>query len=155
MCPDVQSTASWTVSEIVQPAGTGGDHPSVLSSGEAASQVLYSVLGPSLQDIERPPLQILKENFQVSPKPSLLQAEQPQLSQPVSQSGAPSVVAFLWPFPGHSLTGPHLPCTEDSPSGRSTPGEVSQHRAEGQVPLLCPAGHTAFDAAQDMAGFGL
>ena len=51
--------------------------------------------------------------------------------------------------------GPCLSCTEDSPSGRSTPGEVSQHRAEGQVPLLCPAGHTAVDAAQDMAGFGL
>jgi len=76
-----------------------------------------------------------------------------QLSQPVSQSGAPSVVAFLWPFPGHSLTGPHLPCTEDSPSGRSTPGEVSQHR--GADPIPPPADHTAFDAAQSMVGFGL
>jgi len=29
--------ASWLISEIVQPAQAGGDHPSALSFGEAAS----------------------------------------------------------------------------------------------------------------------
>ena len=42
--------ASWLVSEMVQSAGAGGDHPTVLSSGKAAAQVLCSVLGPSLQE---------------------------------------------------------------------------------------------------------
>ena len=36
----------------------------------------------------------------------------------------------------------------DSTSGRSAPGELSQHRAEGQDPLPY-----LFDAAQDTVGF--
>ena len=43
------------MSAIMQPAGAGSDHPSVLSSGEAAPQVLGSVLGPSLQESHRGP----------------------------------------------------------------------------------------------------
>ena len=52
-----------------------------------------------------------------------------------SQGGVPSLGSFLWPS-GRSPTAPCLSCTEHSPSGRSAPGEVSQHRAEGQIPSL-------------------
>ena len=38
----------------------------------------------------------------------------------------------LRPSCGHTPTGPCLSCIEDSTSGQSTAGEVSQHRAEGQ-----------------------
>ena len=41
---------SWLASEMVQSAGAGGDGASVLSSGEAAPQVLCSVLSPSLEE---------------------------------------------------------------------------------------------------------
>ena len=43
---------------------------------------------------------------------------------------------FLWPFSGCTPTAPCVSCTEDFTSGRSTPGEVSQHKAEGQDDLL-------------------
>uniref|UniRef100_G1MTK2 Thioredoxin domain-containing protein n=1 Tax=Meleagris gallopavo TaxID=9103 RepID=G1MTK2_MELGA len=44
------SWVSWLVSEIVQPAGAGGDCSPVLSSGEATHRVRSSVLSPSLQE---------------------------------------------------------------------------------------------------------
>ena len=63
----------------------------------------------------------------------------------------PSLGSFLWPSSGHDPTAPHLSCTEDSTSERSTPGEVSpaQSRREGSP---SPADHTS-DAAQDTVGF--
>ena len=42
--------ASWLVSEIVLPAEQGSNCPPVLSTGEAASQVLCPVLGSSLYE---------------------------------------------------------------------------------------------------------
>jgi len=48
---------------------------------------------------------------------------------------------------------PYLSCTEHSPSGRSAPGEVSQHRAEGQDHLPCFVGCTALGASQGEVGF--
>jgi len=45
--------ASWLLSEIASPAGQGGHHPPVLSSGEAALRVLCSVLAAHyMKDIE-------------------------------------------------------------------------------------------------------
>jgi len=56
-------------------------------------------------------------------------------------------VTLLW-----TCTGPCLSCT-DATSGCSTPGEVSQLRAEGQDHHPLPVDHTVLDAAQDLVGF--
>ena len=47
-----------------------------------------------------------------------------------------SIRSFLWPSSGCAPTALCLSCAEHSPSERSTPGEVSQHRAEGQIASL-------------------
>ena len=41
--------------------------------------------------------------------------------------------SFLWPSSGHTPTGLCLSCAEHSLARCSTPDEVSQHRAEGQI----------------------
>ena len=83
--------------------------------------------------------------------PSLHQAA-PPLSVYPCMRGAPSLGPFLWFSSGRTPTAPCLSCIEDSPSGRSAPGEVSKHRAEGQDHLPRPVGHAALDAAQGMTG---
>jgi len=50
---------------------------------------------------------------------------------------------------GPTPTGPHLSCAGGSRAGRRS----HQSRVEGQNHLPQPAGHTTFDAAQDMVGF--
>ena len=67
---------------------------------------------------------ILKGHSQVSPVPSLLQAEKLQLSASPCRRGIQSLGSFLWASTS-SPVGPHLSYTEDSTSGCSTPGEVS------------------------------
>ena len=100
------------------------------------------------------PLWILTGHYKVTSEPSLLQAEQPHLSQPLLVGEVIHPLDhFLWSSLGCTPTGSYLSCTEDSTCGRSTPGEASQGRAEGQDHLSQPVGHTAFDAAQDMVGF--
>ena len=63
------------------------------------------------------------------------------------QGGTPSLGSFLWPSSGRIPAGPHQFCAGHSTFGHSAPGELSQHRAEGQDPLPHPAGHAALDAA--------
>jgi len=60
----------------------------------------------------------MKNLYQVSPEPSLLQAEQPQLSQPVlvRRCSIPWII-FCGPFSGCTPTGPCLCCAENSTSG--------------------------------------
>ena len=53
---------------------------------------------------------------------------------------------------GPTPRGPGLSCAEGSRAGCRTPGGSYQSGAEWQNPLPCPAGHAAFDAAQDMVG---
>ncbi|KAK4812466.1 LOW QUALITY PROTEIN: hypothetical protein QYF61_026459 [Mycteria americana] len=98
-------------------------------------------------------LKILAGCYKVSPQPSLLQAEQPQLSQPVL------VGEVLQP--SHHFRGPpldplqqlHVLLVLRDPE-LDTVLQVGSHqsRVEGQDRLPQPAGHAAFDAAQDMAG---
>ena len=80
------------------------------------------------------PLQILEICSQDSWSLPFCRLHSPALSLS-SQGGVPSLGSFLWPS-GRSPTAPCLSCTEHSPSGRSAPGEVSQHGAEGQIPSL-------------------
>lgn len=46
----------------------------------------------------------------------------------------------------------HFSCAEDSRSGQSTPGGVTQEQIERKNHLPQPAGHSSFDTAEDMAG---
>ena len=75
------------------------------------------------------PFRYLKSTLS-SPR-NLLQAEQPQFSACPHRRGVPSFGSFLWSSSGCTLTGPCLSCTEDSTSGRSTPGEVSPEQNRG------------------------
>uniref|UniRef100_A0A8C3KRT2 Homeobox protein aristaless-like 4 n=1 Tax=Calidris pygmaea TaxID=425635 RepID=A0A8C3KRT2_9CHAR len=63
------------------------------------------------------PLQILEGCYKVSPEPSLLQAEQPQLSQPVLRRGAPALRAHLHGPPLDLLQQVHV--AAESPGPRS------------------------------------
>ena len=49
----------------------------------------------------------------------------------------------MWPSSGHAPTAPCLSCSENYTYVHSTPGKVSQHRAEGQDSLLHPPGYAA------------
>ena len=77
------------------------------------------------------PLQVLEGRNKVSPQPSLLQAEQPQLSQPVLTGEVPALRSSLWPSSGPAPTAPCLSCAEGSRAGHSTPGGVSPERSRG------------------------
>jgi len=83
--------------------------------------LLKSLSPPFLQ----PPFILLKCSSQVFVEPSLLQAEQPQQSQPVLVGKVvhPHIISLF--LPGCASTGPCLFCTEDSTSGCSTSGEAS------------------------------
>lgn len=48
----------------------------------------------------------------------------------------PSLGSFLQPFSHRAPTGPHLSSTEDSTSGRSIPGEVSQCKQRVRITSL-------------------
>ncbi|KAK4823457.1 hypothetical protein QYF61_002293 [Mycteria americana] len=100
------------------------------------------------------PLQVLEGCCKVSLKPSLLQAEQPQLSQPV----------FIGEVlqPSDHLRGPPLDSLQQvdvllmlgAPELNAVLQAGSRKsRIEGQNHLPQPAGHASFDAAQDTVGF--
>jgi len=86
------------------------------------------------------PLYILKGHNKVTLEPSLLQAEQPQLSQPffTGEAFQPSD-HFLWPSSGSAVTSPCPSCTGDPRAGRRTPGGVSLQQSRGaeSPPLPC------------------
>ena len=75
-------------------------------------------------------------------KPSLLQAEQPQLSQPF-------LIGEVLHLSDHFCGPPLDPLQQVHvfPVLRGPELDVVLARAEGQNPLLSPAGHTACDAA--------
>ncbi|XP_068253163.1 ubiquitin-conjugating enzyme E2 W isoform X1 [Nyctibius grandis] len=100
------------------------------------------------------PLQILEGCYEVSPEPSLLQAEEPQLSQPVF------IGEVLQPFDHHrgppldSFQQLHVLLMLGAPEMNAVL-QVGSHesRVKGQNHLPRRAGRASFDAAQDMVGF--
>ena len=100
------------------------------------------------------PLQVLKSWYKISLEPSLLQTEQPQLSQPfftgeVFHSSDNFCVPPLDPL--QQLHGFPVLRAPELDAGLHV-GSHAQSRAEGQNRLPQPAAHASFDAAQDTAG---
>ena len=95
---------------------------------------------------------MLKGRSQVSPETSLLQAEQPQLSQPVltgevfypsDQFCAPPLDVLQQVHVSPVLRTPHLDAVL----------QVRSHTTEQKGRITSrPVGHSALDAAQDMVG---
>ena len=99
------------------------------------------------------PLQLLKSHNKVSLEPSLLQAKQPQLSQPFLRAKVlqPSddCCGLLWPRFNRSMS---ALCWGLQSWTQDSQGGSHQSGAEGQNPLPLPAGHAAGDAAQGTVG---
>ncbi|KAK4831823.1 hypothetical protein QYF61_019346 [Mycteria americana] len=104
--------------------------------------------------VQAPALKVLEGCYKVSPQPSLLQAEQPQLSQPV----------FIGEVhqPSDHLRGPPLGLLKQvhvllmlGTTELNTVLQAGSHKSGVEVEnhLPPPAGHTSFDAAQDTIGF--
>jgi len=96
----------------------------------------------------------MKGFYKVTPEPSLLQAEQPQLSQPV-------LIAEVLQ-PSDHLRGPpldplqHIHVLPMLGAPELDAGlQVGSHEngVKGQNPLPRPAGHASLDAAQDTLGY--
>ncbi|KAK4821962.1 hypothetical protein QYF61_004966 [Mycteria americana] len=97
---------------------------------------------------------VLAGCYKVSPQPSLLQAEQSQLSQPVFTG---EVLQPLDHFHGSPLDLPqqvHVLLMLGAPE-LDAALQVGSHKSgvEGQNHLPRPAGHAPFDAGQDTVGF--
>uniref|UniRef100_A0A8B9GCQ8 DNA helicase n=1 Tax=Amazona collaria TaxID=241587 RepID=A0A8B9GCQ8_9PSIT len=108
----------------------------------------------SLPSTPTGPLQILEGCHEVSTQPSLLQAEQPQLSHPI-------FIREVLQSPDHPRGPPlhlfqqfHVLFTLRTPE-QHTILQVRSHesRVKGQDHFPRPAGHAPFDAAQDTVGF--
>jgi len=87
------------------------------------------------------------------PQPSLLQAEQPQLSQRFLTGEVFQPSDHLCHPPLDPLQQLHILLVLGAPE-LDAGLQVGSHKsgAEGQNPLPCPAGHAAGDAAQDTVG---
>ncbi|KAK4825361.1 hypothetical protein QYF61_026880 [Mycteria americana] len=98
-------------------------------------------------------LKILEGFNKVSPQPSLLQAEQPQLSQPVLVGEVLQPSDHFHGPPLDPLQQLHVLLVLRAPELDAVL-QVGSHqsRVEGQNHLPRPAGHAAFDAAQDRVG---
>ncbi|KAK4826482.1 hypothetical protein QYF61_009478 [Mycteria americana] len=98
-------------------------------------------------------LKILKGCYKVSPEPSLLQAEQPPLSQPFFIGEVLQPSDHLRGFPLDPLQQLHVFPVLRAPELEAAL-QVGSHqsRAEEQNHLPQPAGHASFDAAQDIVG---
>jgi len=84
---------------------------------------------------------------------SLLQAEQPHLSQPVLIGEVLQPSDHLCGPPLDLLQQLHVLLVLGSPELHAGLQVRSHQRgAEGQNPLTCPAGHTSLDAAHDIVG---
>lgn len=113
-----------------------------------SQQTLLKILPPSFL---QPPLRHWMAALR-SPQ-SLLQVEQPQLSQSVLIGDVFHPLEHLCPSSVCAPTGPCLSCTEDSTVGCSTPGKVSpaQSKRAGSPPtFLWMQPRTWF---QNMVGF--
>ncbi|KAK4825745.1 LOW QUALITY PROTEIN: hypothetical protein QYF61_002184 [Mycteria americana] len=104
--------------------------------------------------LQQAPLETLEGCYKVSPQPSLLQAEQPQLSQPVLVGEVLQPSGHFCGPPLDPLQQLHVLLVLRTPELDAVL-QVGSHqsRAEGQNPLPRPAGHASFDAAQDAVGF--
>jgi len=100
------------------------------------------------------PLQVLEGCYKVTSQPSLLQAEQPQLSPPVLTGEALQPSDHLCGPPLDPLQHIHVLLMLGAPE-LDAGLQVGSHQsgAEGQNPLPQPAGHASLDAAQDTVGF--
>ncbi|KAK4822675.1 hypothetical protein QYF61_019042 [Mycteria americana] len=99
------------------------------------------------------PLQAVEGCYKVSPEPSLLQAKQPQLSQPVFIGVVLQPSDHLCGPPLDSLQQVHVLLMLGTPEPNAVL-QVGSHesRVEGENHLPRPAGHASFDAAQDTVG---
>ncbi|KAK4805791.1 hypothetical protein QYF61_000397, partial [Mycteria americana] len=100
------------------------------------------------------PLQVLEGCYKVSPEPSLLQAEQPQVSQPVFIREVLQPSDHLRGPPLDSLQQVHVLLILGDPELNAVL-QVRSHKSgvEGENHLPRPAGDASFDAAQDTVGF--
>ncbi|KAK4810857.1 hypothetical protein QYF61_008829 [Mycteria americana] len=98
-------------------------------------------------------LKILEGCYKVSPQPSLLQAEQPQLSQPVLVGEVLQPSDHFHGPPLDSLQQLHVLLVLRAPELDAVL-QVRSHQSgvEWQNHLPRPAGHASFDAAQDTVG---
>ncbi|KAK4808881.1 hypothetical protein QYF61_007996 [Mycteria americana] len=92
--------------------------------------------------------------YKVSPEPSLLQAEQPQLSQPVFIGEVLQPSDHLHGPPLDLLQQVHVLLMLGAPQVDAVL-QVGSHKSgvKGQNHLPRPAGHSSFDAAQETVGF--
>ncbi|KAK4831900.1 hypothetical protein QYF61_020047 [Mycteria americana] len=99
-------------------------------------------------------LEVLEGCYKVSPEPSLLQAEQPQLSQPVFIGKVLQLSDHLRGPPLDLLQQVHVLLMLGAPE-LDTVLHTGSHRsgADRENHLPQPADHASFDAAQDMVGF--
>ncbi|KAK4810711.1 hypothetical protein QYF61_007685 [Mycteria americana] len=96
---------------------------------------------------------VLEGCYKVSQEPSLLQAEQPQLSQPVLIGEVLQHSDHFRSPPLDSLQQVHVLLVLRAPELDAVLQVRSyQSRVEGQNHLPRPAGHASFDAAQDTVG---
>ena len=99
------------------------------------------------------PLYILKGCCKVSLQPSLLQAEQTQISQPLLPGEVLQLSDHFCGPPLDRLQQLHVfPVLRAPELDAGLQVRSHQSRVEGQNHLPQPAGHTVFDAAQDMVG---
>ncbi|KAK4829762.1 hypothetical protein QYF61_006486 [Mycteria americana] len=108
----------------------------------------------STQNLAIGPLQIPEGCYKVSLQPSLLQAEQPQLSQPVFIGEVLQPSDHFHGPPLDSLQQVHVLLMLGAPE-LDTVLQVGWHksRVEGENHHPRPAGHASFDAAQDTVDF--
>ncbi|KAK4831476.1 hypothetical protein QYF61_017724 [Mycteria americana] len=105
------------------------------------------------EDNDEGPLQVLEGCYKVSLEPSLLQAEQPQLSQPIFIGEVLQPSDHLCGLPLDSLQQVHVLFMLGAPELDAVlQVESHQSGAEGQNHLCRPAGHASFYAAQDTVG---
>ncbi|KAK4810670.1 hypothetical protein QYF61_007470 [Mycteria americana] len=97
-------------------------------------------------------LKILEGCYKVSPEPSLLQAEQPQLSQPVFVGEVLQPSDHFCGPPLDPLQQLHVLVLRAPELDAVLQVRSHQSRAEWQNHLPRPAGHASFDAAQDTVG---
>jgi len=102
------------------------------------------------------PLQLLEGCSKVSPQLALLQAEQPQLSQPFHIAEVLQPSDHLCGPPLNLLQQLHVLLVLRAPELDAVL-QVGSHqsRAEGQNHLPCPAGHASLDAVQDVIALDL
>ena len=112
-----------------------------------------ALLKTSLSSFSIGPIQVLEGCYKVSPQSSLLHAEEPQFSQLFLIGEVLQPSDQLCGPPLDPLQQLHVLLVLRAPE-LDVGLQVGSHqsRAERQNPLPRPAGHVAFDSAQDMVG---